>query len=234
MPPLHLPVLIPACDNMGKDTFELAGREWPRVTWWKMRGMRSLYITLWAAMLTSARNGYDGSLMNGFEAIDAWKERESCLDLQRRKVKMGWKLTWSPEFHHPTSSILGLLTASMSIGSMLAIPFIPYTADILGRRTGVVVGCVIMIIGVALVCLGFHVATFIVGRLVLGFGVAIAHGSALEMPGRRCAEPARTCSANSGGSPSNEPPSPPMDTETPTAVMREKNRLPTQCPSEPP
>ena len=42
---------------MGKDTFTLAGREWPRVTWWKMKGMRSVYLTLWAAMITSATNG---------------------------------------------------------------------------------------------------------------------------------------------------------------------------------
>ena len=66
----------------------------------------------------------------------------------------------------------------MSIGSMLAIPFVPYVADILGRRTGVVIGCSIMICGVALICIGFHVALFIVGRLILGFGIAIAHGSA--------------------------------------------------------
>lgn len=70
------------------------------------------------------------------------------------------------------------MTASMSIGSMLAIPFVPYTADILGRRTGVVIGCSIMIVGVALICMGFHIALFIVGRLILGFGIAIAHGSA--------------------------------------------------------
>jgi hypothetical protein len=42
---------------MGKDTFTLAGREWPRVTWWKMKGMRTVYLTLWAAMITSATNG---------------------------------------------------------------------------------------------------------------------------------------------------------------------------------
>jgi hypothetical protein len=42
---------------MGKDTFELAGRDWPRVTWWKMKGMRFVYLTLWAAMITSATNG---------------------------------------------------------------------------------------------------------------------------------------------------------------------------------
>ena len=42
---------------MGKDTFTLAGREWPKVTWWKMKGMRFVYLTLWAAMITSATNG---------------------------------------------------------------------------------------------------------------------------------------------------------------------------------
>ena len=73
---------------------------------------------------------------------------------------------------------MGLITASMSIGSMVAIPFVPYTADILGRRTGVVIGCIIMIVGVALICMGFHVAMFIMGRFILGFGIAIAHGSA--------------------------------------------------------
>jgi hypothetical protein len=44
---------------MGKNTFTLAGREWPKVTWWRMKGMRSIYVFLWAAMLTSATNGKD-------------------------------------------------------------------------------------------------------------------------------------------------------------------------------
>jgi hypothetical protein len=61
---------------MGKDTFTLGGREWPKVQWWRMKGMRTVYLTLWAAMLTSATNGYDGSLMNGLESIQAWNESE--------------------------------------------------------------------------------------------------------------------------------------------------------------
>lgn len=38
---------------------------------------------------------------------------------------------WKDYFHHPSPSILGLITASMSIGSMLAIPFVPYA----GKRS---------------------------------------------------------------------------------------------------
>ncbi len=64
---------------MGTATFVLAGREWPNVKWWRMKNMRVLYLTLWAAMLTSATNGYDGSLMNGLEAIKAWNDGRSFL-----------------------------------------------------------------------------------------------------------------------------------------------------------
>lgn len=39
----------------GKTTFELAGREFPRVTWYKDPGMRKLYITLMFVVLTSVR-----------------------------------------------------------------------------------------------------------------------------------------------------------------------------------
>ncbi|KAL2815270.1 general substrate transporter [Aspergillus cavernicola] len=137
---------------MGKDTFTLAGREWPKVTWWKMKGMRFVYLTLWAAMITSATNGYDGSLMNGLEALDSWNE----------------------SYHHPNGSTLGLLAASMAIGSMLAIPVVPYVADILGRRFGVVLGCVIMLCGVVMVSIGAKIALFVVGRIILGFGLGIA------------------------------------------------------------
>ena len=57
---------------------------------------------------------------------------------------------------------------------MLAIPVVPYVADRLGRRAGVVVGCVIMICGVVMVSIGYRIALFVVGRMVLGFGLGIA------------------------------------------------------------
>jgi hypothetical protein len=45
-----------------KSTFEVGGVEFPRITWYKDPNMRWLYITLMFAVLTSATNGYDGSM----------------------------------------------------------------------------------------------------------------------------------------------------------------------------
>lgn len=71
---------------MGKTTFDLAGREWPKVKWWQRSNMRMLYFTLWAAMLTSATNGYDGSLMNGLESIQAWIDGTFCWRAHHKKT----------------------------------------------------------------------------------------------------------------------------------------------------
>ncbi|RDW68514.1 MFS sugar transporter-like protein [Coleophoma crateriformis] len=138
-----------------KATFELAGQEFPRVTWYKQKGMRGLYIRLLFIVLTSATNGYDGSMMNGLQALPVWQQY----------------------YHDPSGSQLGLLNCIMSVGSICAIPVVPYVADILGRRTGVMIGCSIMLIGVLLQTLGFTFGMLIGARFLLGFGVAIAHGA---------------------------------------------------------
>ncbi|RDL34595.1 MFS general substrate transporter [Venustampulla echinocandica] len=138
-----------------KGTFELAGKQFPRVTWYKQKGMRSLYICLLFVVLTSATNGYDSSMMNGLQSLDQWRDY----------------------YHQPSPSQLGLLNSIWAVGSLVALPVVPYTADMLGRRTGVMVGCSIMLGGVALQSLGFTFAMFVSARFFLGFGVAIAHGS---------------------------------------------------------
>ncbi|CAG8960535.1 hypothetical protein HYFRA_00008255 [Hymenoscyphus fraxineus] len=139
-----------------KDTFEVGGREFPRITWYKEPGMRGVYIALMFAVLTSATNGYDGSMMNGLQTLDEWKE----------------------SFHDPGSAARGLLNAIMSVGSIVALPITPYIADGLGRRAGVMTGCIIMIIGVVLQSVGVNLDMFIAARFLIGFGVSIAHGAA--------------------------------------------------------
>ncbi|KAG0651023.1 Lactose permease [Hyphodiscus hymeniophilus] len=138
-----------------QDTFELAGRQFPRVTWYKQKGMRGLYICLLFVVLTSATNGYDGSMMNGLQSLPQWENY----------------------YHTPSPSKLGLLNCIMSVGSICALPVVPYSADILGRRTSIMIGCSIMVLGVILQTLGFTFGMFVGARFFIGFGVAIAHGS---------------------------------------------------------
>jgi MFS family permease len=65
----------------------------------------------------------------------------------------------------------------MSVGSLVAIPFVPYAADILGRRLSIFIGCIIMILGVALQGASQNLGMFIAARFFIGYGVAIAHGA---------------------------------------------------------
>jgi len=83
-----------------------------------------------------------------------------------------------PAFNNPNPATRGLLNAIMSVGSIVALPITPYIADILGRRAGVMTGCIIMIIGVVLQSIGINIQMFIAARFLIGFGVAIAHGAA--------------------------------------------------------
>jgi len=138
-----------------KGTFRLAGREFPAVTWYTDPGMRKTYICLLFVVLTSATNGYDGSMVNGLQSLPPWQDH----------------------FNHPHGSILGLLGCIMSVGSLVALPVTPYTADILGRRAGIVIGATIMILGVVLQSISINIHMFIAARFFLGFGVAIAHGA---------------------------------------------------------
>jgi len=55
---------------------------------------------------------------------------------------------------------------------------VPCVADILGRRIGVMVGCLIMILGVILQPFSIDLSRFIAARFFIEIGVAIAHGAA--------------------------------------------------------
>lgn len=65
----------------------------------------------------------------------------------------------------------------MPLGSLIALPVVPYAADILGRRMAVFIGCWIMIFGVALQSASVNFRMFVAARFFIGFGVAISHGA---------------------------------------------------------
>lgn len=54
----------------------IGGREFPLITWWQEPKLRQLYFLLGTVILVSATNGFDGSMMNGLQAVKNW---ENCM-----------------------------------------------------------------------------------------------------------------------------------------------------------
>jgi MFS family permease len=99
----------------------------PRVPWIRNPSLRKLYAVLIPACLfVAATNGYDGSMLNGLQALNTWKGT----------------------FNNPKGAILGLLSASYPLGAILSTPVSSFISDRFGRRWSILIGSIIMIIGV--------------------------------------------------------------------------------------
>lgn len=116
---------------------------------WSKSSMQ-LYFFFFIAFCCSCANGYDGSLMS---AILAMKHFQSTFG----SGLVGQKTS--------------LLSALYSVGGIIAFPVAPIVSDKYGRRMGMFSGGVIIIIGAILTSTSTTVAQFVVGRLVLGFGI---------------------------------------------------------------
>lgn len=121
--------------------------------WYSSSARRSLYFLLFPACVVSyATSGYDGSMMNSLQTVSYWDDF----------------------FGRPRGAQLGLMSAIMSLGSVCSTPIAPWVADRFGRRWGITVGSIIMIIGAILQCESQNFAMFVVSRFILGFGLSFA------------------------------------------------------------
>ena len=72
----------------------------------------------------------------------------------------------------------GFIFAIYNVGSIVAIPFTGPINDFVGRRWGMFVGAVLIIIGTCVQAPSKTMAMFIGGRFLLGFGVSFCSISA--------------------------------------------------------
>ncbi|KAK5064408.1 hypothetical protein LTR84_000241 [Exophiala bonariae] len=72
------------------------------------------------------------------------------------------------------TTLFSFNSAVQYVGGVVATPFAGYLADWLGRRRSITLSCVITIVGAILQGAAQNVAMFIVGRFIIGFGMAIA------------------------------------------------------------
>ncbi|KAK5168389.1 uncharacterized protein LTR77_006959 [Saxophila tyrrhenica] len=130
------------------------------VPWYKRSNLRRLYLFLIPSVLgCEMTSGYDGSIMNGLQAVQPW------LDY----------------FENPNGALLGVISAAFSIGAVIALPIVPWTNDRVGRKHSITIGSAIILVGVVLQTAAINVAMFIVARLLLGMGIPFCISGASQL-----------------------------------------------------
>lgn len=138
-----------------KGNYWLAGRQYPRVNWRRVRNLRMLYIYCFFLILVNVANGFDGSMMNGLQSLPYWQDY----------------------FGHPTGVKLSMFGSAMSLGGLISLPFIPYMCDTVGRKPTIIIGSVIILLGVGLQAGAINFDMFFAARIILGFGMTWATAS---------------------------------------------------------
>jgi MFS family permease len=121
------------------------------VPWWKQRHLLRLNLIILSLVLFSSANGFDGSLMNGLEALDQWK------------VFMD----------HPSGSWLGWINAIYWLGCGVGYPTASWIANRYGRKPGVFVGYFFLTLGCALQTAAPNDTAFLLARFFLGIASAL-------------------------------------------------------------
>ncbi|RSH76900.1 uncharacterized protein EHS24_003835 [Apiotrichum porosum] len=113
-----------------------------------------LYVSILCALCCAYANGYDGSLMTAINAMPFWQAR----------------------FGHigTTGTMVSVVFSMYNVGCFIGGFPAAWITDRWGRRAGMAAGAIIIIIGSILLSTSNHIAQFIVGRLILGFGIASA------------------------------------------------------------
>ncbi|KAL5335051.1 general substrate transporter [Aspergillus crustosus] len=116
-----------------------------------------LYLVLVVPYLCGCLNGYDGSLMGGINAMTSYQQFFNM---------------------RSAGSSTGLVFAMYNIGSIPAVFFTGPVNDYWGRRMGMFIGALIIIIGTCVQSPSVNRGMFLAGRFILGFGVSFCCVSA--------------------------------------------------------
>ncbi|RMJ15046.1 hypothetical protein CDV36_005297 [Fusarium kuroshium] len=124
--------------------------------WYKVPSLIKLYFLLIAPLLTSAAVGFDNSLTNGLQSIDAFMD----------------------EFGHPTGSRLGFFGASVSVGGIIGCIICGPLVEYFGRRPLCSSGAV-LVVGIAIMqTWATNFEMFVSGKILIGLGVVLQQAAA--------------------------------------------------------
>lgn len=105
--------------------------------------------------------GYNQSGVGGLLSLEDWTKTFPQIDTVHAE---------GAEKSHK-STIQGAVVSTFTIGALFGALTTTWVGDIFGRRKVVFISAILTLVGEILQCTSFHIAQFIVGRLILGFGI---------------------------------------------------------------
>ncbi|KAM0752673.1 putative lactose permease [Meredithblackwellia eburnea MCA 4105] len=128
-------------------------------SWWKDPGLRAQVLRVIILYLAVFSLGYDGSLLNGLQALTPWVR----------------------DFHAPAGYTLGLISASYYLPKVVTCWIVPIVADKWGRKIPILIGAVFMVAGGAMGA-ACHTRSQLIGsRILLGVGTATSQIAACAL-----------------------------------------------------
>ncbi|KAM5352963.1 hypothetical protein ACJ41O_005685 [Fusarium nematophilum] len=116
--------------------------------WYRVPSLVKLYLLLIAPLLTSTAWGFDNSLTNGLQSIDAFMDH----------------------FGRPTGATLGFFGASASVGGIISCLISGPLTDRFGRRPMVSAGAVLIVAMAIMQAFSTSFHMFVAGKLLIGLG----------------------------------------------------------------
>lgn len=105
--------------------------------------------------------GYNQSGVGGLLSLRDWNDHFPQIDTIDAK---------GSEKSHK-STVQGAVVATFTIGALFGALSCTWVGDLLGRRKVIFLAALLTLVGEVLQCTSFHLAQFVVGRFILGWGV---------------------------------------------------------------
>lgn len=77
---------------------------------------------------------------------------------------------WRSFFGYPAGSVLGVVNAAQSIGSVISLPVVGTLSDRIGRRLTLLSGCFTIIVASAIQAASINYGMFVFSRVLVGIG----------------------------------------------------------------
>ncbi|KAE9570491.1 Lactose permease [Colletotrichum fructicola] len=140
-----------ACGASGSESNYKSVRNNANSKWWLDAGLRKNVFHCVGLCGTLFFNGYDGSLFNGLQTIDAWQNF----------------------FGHPKGNLLGLMNSAALFPGLISPYFAELIANRFGRRWAVWIGVLINIAGAVVNSAAINLGMYIAGRVLMGIGISM-------------------------------------------------------------